>query len=896
MGTSNNSREQVLQMYFAVMLLGFSLFFYFITPFRLFYYWKIPLLEDNITTLIWIIPILAFFPLYQFLKESIPKNIIKILIILMAILYFLEIFADSYVGIVLIFEGFIISVLFIHTMKILSHFHSESSQNKHYILSLSLGFILAGFGALCLFINALIYQIFFGTLALSGLFLSFLAQFTIEGTPKETPNKDGWSKKSHLCTWIFIVASIAIVIYTIMAIARLNLQILPLLVPEVMMDFQIYLVTVIIILFSGGAFIYLSYYLTQKLNEKVLIGLGLIVLAFSYLLAILFYNSIIYYLTVILAGFGTALFFHNLINLIFNIIKQHGKSLVFCLAISLYFGQLFVALLTLHSSNNIHVIGLLTVVEILALIGITLIILSGGTFVKKKVNVKFVFSQIFKVFSIILLLGLFLFSYSSTFFLNISEENYHVSNSPPIIKIENSDLHLMFNKVYEELEGNLMIIPETGHIFAIPGGDFYRKPVLWDTAYIAQIWKYYNVSISEQILTNFINQINPNGLIPNTYHPLGIFDTITQCPLLTWACLDTFEFSDNANFLAEVYPKLKRYNQWWLTTRDFDGDGLYSWAHRDETGLDDSPRFDLYPMYQINALDLNCYLVLQMRSLAKIAENLNYLEDSLFYSNEAEQLANRIRIRLWDNETGFFYDKVGSNFNKIKTSSHFLPLFTSIATTVQAARMVAHLNDQEEFNLTYPIPSVARDEVNVFSNVMWRGPTWINLNYLIIRGLINYNYTTEASKIAYKTLKMAEGVFNETGTFWEFYNSTTGRVDDVVGKTGWVPASHYVGWDGLLTNLLIENLVGVSFNGSTIPFHPIIPSEWNSSKINLQLNRIKMNMTLLNNQINSSIEFTPPSFNNVTVIDLQTLNQTTYFTPNIQVNFTNFNKYRFQIN
>ena len=142
---------------------------------------------------------------------------------------------------------------------------------------------------------------------------------------------------------------------------------------------------------------------------------------------------------------------------------------------------------------------------------------------------------------------------------------------------------------------------------------------------------------------------------------------------------------------------------------------------------------------------------------------------------------------------------------------------------------------------------------------------------------------------------MAEAVYNETDTFWEFYNSETGRVDDVFGKTGWVPAKDYVGWDGLLTNILIEYLVGVSFNASSIDFTPIIPSAWNASKITVQLNQVEMNLTLLNDQINSSIHFSYPSFNNVTVIDLQTLNQTTYFSSDIQLNVTNFNRYRLLI-
>ncbi len=888
MATSQNSRETIQQVYFAVVTLAFALFFYLITPFRLFYYWKIPLLEDNITTLIWILPVLAFFPLYQFFRESIPKNLMKILFLILSLLYIGEIFADGYVGILLIFEGFIISLLLICGMKILFNFYNQSS--RLYRSSFIFSFLMAGLGALLLAQNPIFYQIIFAIAALMAFCLSFFTTFGMEMAPRTEGKSDGWTRKSHLCLWGFIVATIALVIFMIIGIARMNL----LVYPGILREFDIYLISAMAILFSAALFIEVSDYLAKKINGKVLIGLGLIILAFCYLLFSLIPNIIIYYMIVILAGFGFILFFRNLISFIFKIIQEHGRSLIFCLAISIYFDQLLMALLTLHGGNSIFIMGLITVVEILALIGVALIILSGVTFVKKKVNVKFILNQIGKVFSIFILMGIFLLAYSSSLFFNISAEEYRVANQPPIMKIENTNFQEMYEKLYSKLQSNLKIIPDSGHIFAIPGGDFYHKAVLWDTAFIAQIWKYYNITISEKILENYINQIHPNGLIPNQYYPLGSYDTLTQCPILTWACLETYEVSGNKDFLETVYPKLKRYNEWWLTTRDFDGDGLYSWIHRDETGLDDCPRFDLYPMYQINALDLNCYLVLQMRSLARISLILNNTADATYYEIKANQLANRIQTRLWDSTTGFFYDKVGANFIMIKTSAQFIPLFTEVATIEQANILLTHLNDPVEFNTTYPVPSVAKNEPS-YSNMMWRGPTWINLNYLIVRGLINYNFTTEASKIAYKTIKMAEGVFNETGTFWEFYNSETGRIDDVQGKTGWVPASNYVGWDGLLANSLIENLIGVSFNGSTIPFHPIIPMEWNSSRIEIQLNQISMNLTLFNTQINSSIHFAIPSFNNVTIFDLQAKTNYTFFSPDINYLFTNFDPYKFII-
>ena len=147
MGKFKYEGDAILKRSFAALILGFALFFFFVTPFRLFLYWKIPLLEDNVATLIWILPVLAFFPLYQFIKQSISKTLVKILLIVLTLLFIGEIFVDGYIGILLIFEGFIISLLLIYSLRILFAFYNNSPHHHHYKMSLFLAFVIAALGA-----------------------------------------------------------------------------------------------------------------------------------------------------------------------------------------------------------------------------------------------------------------------------------------------------------------------------------------------------------------------------------------------------------------------------------------------------------------------------------------------------------------------------------------------------------------------------------------------------------------------------------------------------------------------------------------------------------------------------------------------------------------------------
>lgn len=98
--------------------------------------------------------------------------------------------------------------------------------------------------------------------------------------------------------------TVAILIYLVISLARLNLLFFPLILPE----FQIFLISVIIILVSGGGFVFISQLLTKKVSEKILICLGLLIIVISSLLFSIFPYIFIYYLSLVLTGFGTILF------------------------------------------------------------------------------------------------------------------------------------------------------------------------------------------------------------------------------------------------------------------------------------------------------------------------------------------------------------------------------------------------------------------------------------------------------------------------------------------------------------------------------------------------------------------------------------------------------------
>jgi putative isomerase len=86
-----------------------------------------------------------------------------------------------------------------------------------------------------------------------------------------------------------------------------------------------------------------------------------------------------------------------------------------------------------------------------------------------------------------------------------------------------------------------------------------------------------------------------------------------------------------------------------------------------------------------------------------------------------------------------------------------------------ADRLVARLTSPEAFGAPFPIPTVARSDPKYNPERMWRGPTWVNINYLFIEGLVRSGYADLARSLRDKTLEL----MMRHDDIYEYYNPET---------------------------------------------------------------------------------------------------------------------------
>lgn len=304
----------------------------------------------------------------------------------------------------------------------------------------------------------------------------------------------------------------------------------------------------------------------------------------------------------------------------------------------------------------------------------------------------------------------------------------------------------------------------------------HRNVFLWDTVFQSLAWTLAFPNLASEALMAVLDRQRSNGFIPHTLAPDPRFDSeITQPPILAWGCLEVYRSGAGIDFLRWAYPRLKAYLEWDMANRNLNGRGLFGWQIDEiemcpcgESGMDNSPRFDIAGAD--DAIDLSAFLVSDMRAMEQIALELEITEDTQLWMEKADHLGRLIRESMWDKESGFFYDVNNRReFIKIKTPASFLPMFAGAADEEQAKHLIRHLADPAEFWLTLPVPSVAADEPS-FCNDMWRGPTWLNYNYLVVKALERYACKELAGELIRRTISEVSRWYMQLGSIFEFYD------------------------------------------------------------------------------------------------------------------------------
>lgn len=375
----------------------------------------------------------------------------------------------------------------------------------------------------------------------------------------------------------------------------------------------------------------------------------------------------------------------------------------------------------------------------------------------------------------------------------------------------------------------------SGHRYTIPSPELYPFQWLWDSCFHAIIlMRAGRTAEARSELISAFSKPLANGLIPHIVYwedpkkfmnwgrehrgdviddAWGIHGTssLTQPPLLATAALRVFETEPDEAFLKTIYPILKKHYLNLIDERRFDhreaGDALTYIVNPDESGEDNSPRFDralgVPPIHtpdehldkRIELIHKNACSNFQPEicmqdhfGVADVPFNILYMEGLAALGTIAEIIgehAAAIRFRLESEAVktdiqGFLkhgalyksYDFKNQEFIETKTWALFMPLYGGLVSNEEADELVnSYLLNEEFFKTPFLLPTTARSESSFDpDNGFWRGPVWMAPNWFIYKGLRRYGFDEVAEQI----YRDSRALIEKSG-FREQYNPFTGE-------------------------------------------------------------------------------------------------------------------------
>ena len=359
--------------------------------------------------------------------------------------------------------------------------------------------------------------------------------------------------------------------------------------------------------------------------------------------------------------------------------------------------------------------------------------------------------------------------------------------------------------------GDIIGLPKP---YTVPSiNDQFNEIYYWDT-YYTNVGLILDGHLQQAInnTDNIIYMVNKYGYMANGNRTFYLNNT--QPPHLSMMVNDVYEKTQDKAWLKKAVAALNKEYNFWMTKRlHANGLNFYNTFYDDsskfdcyknihlrlgknftysqtitekeklkvgtdfsteyECGWDLSPRF-LNRASDFNALDLNCFLYMYELNFYKFYKLLELKEANKWKAKATHRKA-LINKYCYNPKDSFFYDYdfVNKKQSPVLSSAIFNVLWSKLASGKQAAGIKKSLSILE---VNHGIVACAQGFSNY--NYQWDYPNgWAPLHYIAIKGLANYEFYADATRIALKYRNNVSANFIATGNLWEKYNVVSGKMD-----------------------------------------------------------------------------------------------------------------------
>jgi hypothetical protein len=298
-------------------------------------------------------------------------------------------------------------------------------------------------------------------------------------------------------------------------------------------------------------------------------------------------------------------------------------------------------------------------------------------------------------------------------------------------------------------------------------------------------------------------------------------------------------------YISKIYPKLKKYVEYFDRERDKENSGLYDVIDQFETGQEFMSRYmvidkkadipDWSNKIRMKGVDSTTYIYELKETMAYLAEKLGKKKDIKMWKASFEKTKEAMLKYMWNEKEEMFFDLDNRNLSQthIKAATCFYPYFTDIVNEKHLNGLKNHLLNAKEFWTPYPVTSTSVDDdcFNAYAewkgkrhSCPWNGRVWPMTNSHIVEGLGISARRFKDPVLEEKTVEMLEKFVKmmfynfdpERPNCFEHYNPYSGKecmyrgIDDY--QHSWV------------NDLIFKYIVGIDIKEDKVFIDPFLSS------------------------------------------------------------------------
>ncbi len=356
-------------------------------------------------------------------------------------------------------------------------------------------------------------------------------------------------------------------------------------------------------------------------------------------------------------------------------------------------------------------------------------------------------------------------------------------------------------KENRESSGSLIGLP---YKYTIPSAGHFNELYYWDTYFTnVGLLQSGRAELAKSNTDNMLYLVNKYGFMPNGNRTF--FLNRSQPPFLSEMVKDVYEYYKDEAWLSGAYSVLETEYKFWTEKRGLpiglshygnitltekasvyvnefknriasgyeDKTELEIARHSHamcESGWDMNPRWE-FEAYNYVQVDLNSLLYGFENNMAYFAEILG--RENSWKERAEKRLEAMNKYMLTDDGIFLDYNFAKNTKSSVFSAASYFPLYAGAATKEQARALADKLGLLEE---KYGVCTCEKQNDGI--DYQWGYPNgWACLQFIVIKGFLNYGYDDIAKRIAKKYVDLAEKVFDETGNLWEKYNVVDGNIN-----------------------------------------------------------------------------------------------------------------------